>query len=169
MGPMRGLATLLLLLAGCDLVLGLEESSHMCPSTFDETGHALVFADVEWPAAEATCRTFQLPDSSQQTHLVVLSDAAETAAVIALAGDRPVWVGLTDRRTEGGFTWITRERAPVPWAPQQPNETPEYAQDCGLLGVEGIEDKPCEEGMDAFIPSAFVCECDANAVDPETF
>ncbi len=160
---------LLLWLSGCDLVFGLEDASSACPSTFDEAGHAIVFADVDWPSAEASCRSFQLPDSSRQPHLVVLSSAAETAAVIALAGDTPVWVGLTDRRFEGGFTWITRERAPVPWAPGQPNETSDYAQDCALLTPQGIEDKPCEAGVDAFIPSAYACECDANVVDPETF
>lgn len=60
-------------------------------------------------------------------HLVTINGAAENAWVYSTFGSfggvgRGLWIGLTDRTTEGTFTWVSGETSAYRnWAPGEPN------------------------------------------------
>jgi hypothetical protein len=99
------------------------------------------------------------------THLVVLGGEPERIGLTN--GSTPVmgnsWIGLSDRRTEGTFEWVTAEPTsgyPMvgmqpPWDTDDPDDAG-GAEDCGRFKLTFVlEDKPCGDSL------RYVCECDA--------
>ena len=57
-------------------------------------------------------------------HLVTINSAEEDAFVFSLAERNPVWIGLTDRDSEGTWTWVTGEPLNYTnWYPGQPDKS----------------------------------------------
>ena len=87
------------------------------------------------------------------TYIVVPDDAAELAAVVTLAGTA-IWVGVTDRATEGMF--LTALGAPatyLPWAAGQPDDKAP-GEDCVAAATTNLySDERCNQSKRT------VCEC----------
>ena len=106
---------------------------------------------ITWVLADEDC-------ALRGGYLATVSDREENEFVAALA-DVPVWIGLSDQDTEGGFRWVTGERVEfVNWATNNPYSENEL-QDCVRL-IEGgqWDDSECDSisGRD----NAYVCEFD---------
>jgi hypothetical protein len=120
-------------LAGCDVVLGLEERRDGgaaepldatrpdgepvgCPASYDRilqttaSRYRVVGSKTSWPAARALCAS----DKPGFTHLIVLSNEQEWRALLRepevyLTEAEGTWVGFSDVRLEGDFLWVTNE------------------------------------------------------------
>lgn len=76
-------------------------------------------------------------------HLVTIGNAAENASLIAngLVGT-PKWIGITDKDSEGTWTWISGESSTYTnWSPGQPDNSTASnttgGQDYGVIGTTG--------------------------------
>lgn len=119
-----------------------------------------------WLQAASLCVTDELSGSVSRTHLLVLDDDAERSALASLNPGLVVWIGASDRRTEGTFQWNTLE--PIvgypppsngPWGSGQPDDGGDGSggvmEDCVLmLANADFVDADCG------IAAAYVCECD---------
>lgn len=152
-------------LAGADLA-GRCVSSAGCPASYTATvpgssaRYRAVLQAAPWPAAQEDCA-----DDGVGTHLVVIGSAIERSGVGALIGD-DLWIGLSDRVTEGTFRWVTGVASPfTAWAAGQPDGGA-GGDDCAEqkhMMMAGWHDQPCEE------PLPYVCECDGVAPDPAAY
>lgn len=138
------LYVVLLCLAGCDRLFGLEQvdpptttdaavgdsrsdssdaapdAAVQCPAAYDLalTGYPSRYRAgaiyTTWDAAETACAL----DMPGGTHLVVLDDDGERVALFAELGNRGItgsqWISLNDRQSEGTFVWITAQEASPP-------------------------------------------------------
>ncbi len=121
--------------------------------------YRVVAQPAPWLDAQNDCG-----DDGAATHLVVLGTEQERTGVVALIGDS-VWIGLTDRETEGMFRWVTRAPSTFEaFANGQPDGS--TAEDCveqkRTMGG-AWHDQPCT------LPFGYVCECDGVAADPTAF
>jgi hypothetical protein len=121
------------------------------------SSYRVVGGVTQWRAAEVDCE-----DDGFGTHLAVIDDAAEMAAVDVLQTGAH-WVGASDRITEGAFLAVTGGPALfLPWDTGQPNNA--FGQDCVEASENGLfNDLQCG----AF--RQFVCECDGVPADPAAF
>lgn len=89
------------------------------------------------------------------TYLAIPDDAAELQAIVALAAQPAVWVGLTDQVVEGTFMTVRGMPAPfLPWAAGQPDDKPP-GEDCvAALPDSTLDDQQCSNSLRA------VCECE---------
>jgi hypothetical protein len=128
----------------CDGVV--DEVSVCCIATTpDVESYVLCTEPRSWAEAEAAC----LADGWVP---VVVDDQAENAWVFELVSwlGADLWLGLTDRDTEG--TWLTSEGEPPPWYGWQDGEpnnhtgTNAEGQDCAgfVLSTEAWHDLDCE-------------------------
>jgi hypothetical protein len=149
-------ALVVVLLTGCDLLF-LEQEK--CPEAFAEKRYLFIKNEMPWTAAEATCRA--QAGGSRQSHLAVVGSMEEFETLKAMANGSDFFVGLTNRKDDTLFRWITPERTdPIPWAPAQPEGSPDQ---CGALYSDGIHDNDCAQAND------FICECDGFDVDTDRF
>jgi hypothetical protein len=143
-----------------------------CPSTYTITvvggsKYRLVTANKPWDSAQADCLADQLTNSSRHTHLAVVTDNQEIAAIAAVvAGD--TFVGLSDRITEGAYIWVTDEITAFPGASGAPWGTNEplasATADCVTESPNGaLRVVDCGNSRD------YICECDAYAADPTRY
>lgn len=175
---MRIVSSVVVLLAGCQLVFPLDEKSTpptsdaledsgvvTCPEFYETGSTGIYFAESEptsWPAAKSKCESH-----GATTHLVVISDFSEFDVVRGLVGAEGFSIGLS-RRQSPAFIWVTAEPTTFaatpgeePWAPGEPNNggaggTPE---DCAVVRVDGLlNDIVCST-----FQTGFVCECDKFA------
>ncbi len=124
---------------------------------------AYLFCTAE-PLDFAGARTFC---QALGAELVIIESAQENAFLKPLSSD-PLWIGLSDRDTEGSFQWVDGSTPSVTdWRDGEPNDSG-GAEDCaGLWGGgadRGWNDFPCD------LLQGFVCE-DAvvrGAPDPGT-
>ena len=112
---------------------------------------------VKWLDAEQACEADGL------AHLVVLDSDAERDAVRALDGAN-LWVGLSDRVSEGTFLRVTNGTATyLPWLFGEPNDSGGN-EDCVELKIsgfsDGFNDNNCQTS------DAYVCECDGEPANP---
>lgn len=142
----------------CPPSYGLQRPSSMSRYRYQATS-------TTWDAAEAACAA----DSTGGTHLVVLDDDTERSELITMLAQRgitaSVWIGLTDRTTEGNYRWVTAQEVgspPLttpPWAAGQPDDQ-NGTQDCVRIeGATGgspgfFDDGECSSSFQ------YVCECD---------
>ncbi|HEY5923357.1 MAG TPA: C-type lectin domain-containing protein [Kofleriaceae bacterium] len=189
-------------LAGCDKLFGLlpiktvdassdavadavddttRDGNDACPQSYNltftgaTTQYRYVDASSGWLAAELTC----FMDTSTRTHLVVLTDdnerAALAGALVMSSVTSSVWLGLSDRQKEDAFLWVTDEpvgmppRTSPPWIIGQPDNQG-VAQHCvRMAGTNAGQDATLFDDSDCTLPLDFVCECDAFAPDPTNF
>lgn len=115
-----------------------------------------------WLQAEQDCEDDAgAVTSPAATHLIVLDEAAERAAMIAgLAGNGNLndqWVGATDLADEGTVAYVTAQQTTLTLAPGMQDDN----KDCIRMKSGGnTEFRDCEE------QNRFVCECDGAAADP---
>lgn len=188
----------LLCLTGCDRLFGLEhlepppdggrgdadvredaggdtgDGGPLCPLSYDiqlpdsPTRYRYAVTNTSWDAAESDCAS----DTTGGTHLIVLDDDRERSELMTALTARgltdSVWIGLSDRVSEGVWLWVTAQevsRPPLtspPWAAGQPDDAA-GAQDCvRILGPQSVsptllDDSECSSTLD------YVCECDGYA------
>ena len=185
-------------LSGCDKLFGLVHVAEVdasvnghsdggptdgiCPSSYSlklagfSTSYRYEPLASDWRGAELRCEA-ELPG---RTHLIVIQGEDERVA-LTLALDTAgfeghVWIGLSDRRVEGQFKWVTDEDvggAPPPmmppWGSGEPNDTG-GDQDCvRMVGLSSpseatmFTDEACSEVF------GFLCECDDFPPAPQNF
>jgi hypothetical protein len=122
----------------------------------------------EWLTAAATCAGDKLVGSTKYTHLVVLANTNEGLSLAQMLGFGSMWLGLSDRRMEGTYRWVTAE--PIngyppangsPWANGEPDNA--LGQDCVVSQNGQLADTQCSASSSA------VCECDDYPDDPSRY
>lgn len=160
-------------LAACDLVFPLNAPSgggpSGCPPAYTPRSagtYRLVTATTSWDVAVEVCKTDQagVHGGNLHTHLVVLSDNAEFADVLGLAGSSMFWIGLHDQQVPLEFHWVSTEDAMLagvypppngsPWLGGEPNNNNDNER-CVDISMNAFDDEVCS------VPLAYVCECDA--------
>jgi len=122
--------------------------STSCYRFFDDT--------VTWLQAENDCEA-----EGGLTHLAVITSPDEVTAIRLLAGDDIIWIGLTDRVTEGEFLWVTNTPTIYTyWGSGEPNDA--GGEDCGEMTAAGTwNDHECASAT----PRRYVCETDSLLAD----
>ena len=175
-------------LSGCDQLFGLvhvddqPDASGACPASYDimfaesTTQYRYVADNTTWDGAEESCANH----TNINTHLVVLTDDNErlplAAALKARLVTTSVWIGLSDRKVEGEFLWVTREQVGMPpiqmppWSAGQPDNQGGTQHCVRMYGTDAaggaatlFDDGECG------VPLDYVCECDAWAPEPMNF
>jgi len=117
-----------------------------------------------WPAAAADCA-----DAPGKTHLAVLGPTdAERSELSNAIGSNAAWLGLSDRRTQNTYLWVTSEDTMgypnnLPWVNNMTGGT--QSGDCVFARTTAdLDTADCNLAM-----HSFVCECDAFADDPTRY
>jgi Lectin C-type domain len=144
----------------------------VCPPTYTislpstTSRYRLASSGLDWTTANGTCAADQTSPKGF-THLVVFADRQEQTDLEAIVGD--VWVGYSDRISEGTFLATTSEpigdyvalHSPA-WAAGEPNAG--VNEDCAEIILEGgLNDNNCA------LTRMYVCECDGYANDPSHY
>jgi hypothetical protein len=132
-----------------------------CPAGYNPlpgmpTGHRYrkVGTPQTWVAQSAACTL-----TAASAYLAIPDDAAELAALEALAGDTPFWVGIHDMTTNGTFVTVRGTPATfLPWAGGEPDNNASPAEDCvAAVSATQIADDRCDTGSTRYIG---ICECE---------
>lgn len=137
-----------------------------CPLGYT-SGYRYIAAVQSWRAAEADCEN----DSSGRTHLIVINDQAELAAINA-AISTDLWVGVVRNPAPDRSSWqwraVTGGPATfLPWEAGQPDNASGNQLVVSLIDASGLL-----RDVDISSTRAALCECDglppidANYVDP---
>jgi hypothetical protein len=137
----------------------------VCPASYTKVGTSsyryVSNQAIPWLSAEDACVL-----DGTNTHLIVLDDDAERTTV-QMVIDKNVWIGLSDRVTEGTFVPVTDQQTNYPpelgppWAAGQPDNAGPNENCVQLLETTGeLEDVACGNGR------AYICECDGFPEDP---
>jgi hypothetical protein len=128
-----------------------------CPATFTTVAGAgahvyKVIANTDsWTKQQTACRAFTL-----NAYLMVPDDAAELAAVDAVAGAAQYWVGINDIANEGVFINVLdmMPQTFLPWQPPAPDNAGP-GEDCveAISASNKLNDDRCNSAR------AAVCEC----------
>lgn len=176
----RSAIALLALLGGCGRVdfgpttgadAALDLDAHPSPTDPCEPPYQVAAGScyrvstrfVSWPEAEADCE-------KDGAHLATIIDVPEHFTLHGLSSNAAVseiWIGYTDRVTEGTFRWIS------------PGGLDPSNNECffGPAGVNNTGGTDCvvQESLnecgdwfvrDCVIPRPYICERDGNAADP---
>ncbi len=134
-----------------------------CPASYLQMAagrYRVATSPLPWADAQADC----VDDAAGKTHLVVVDDNEELQGLAALIGD-DVWLGYTDRSTEGTFRWVNGATSSfTAWAQNEPDDGG-AAQDCVQQKRAPTKwyDTSCTDAL------AYVCECDGVPPDPSTY
>lgn len=112
-----------------------------------------------WDVAERACEA-----DGRGSHLVVFNDAPEMNAIEALVMGTEIWVGITDRVTDGTFLDVMGE-LPL-FKPQWQSMDPSFpGPGCVQFnpGSRLIHDQACTTLV------AYVCECDGIPAKPSSY
>lgn len=104
----------------------------------------------QWLNSENDC------EEGPGMHLLTVDGPAELAALAPLTGSNAIWIGLTDRITEGTFLAVTGEQPPfTPWAAGAPTAG---GGDCVSWDpmTNTFADDACNLSRDR------ICECDGR-------
>ncbi|MCC6997257.1 MAG: C-type lectin domain-containing protein [Deltaproteobacteria bacterium] len=117
--------------------------------------YKLVTTTRGWVDAEHSCE-------ADGAHLVVIDGDDENTRVGALSSSE-LWIGLSDRITEGSFMTVNGATPFLPWSGNQPDDF--FGEDCVVRYSNGrFNDADCSD-----IPHAYVCECDGLEVRAGTY
>jgi hypothetical protein len=177
-------AVVVVVLAGCNEILGIEPFTSRPPSG-DAAGHAQdamdVMRDVGAPACASSYgnifngHRYQIAQVGDQKafdaaddvcridggHLVKIEDAGENLVIqniIASTGN--AWIGLSDRAMEGTFVWSIDGAVAVytAWSNGEPNNSGGNENCVVETTANGTwNDTNCDN------VESYVCECDASA------
>lgn len=145
-----------------------------CPQGFahpyENSQYRYIAAPQTWPDALAFCHSLDDPTSTKRVHLAVLTSDFERSthiSVVVVGSASAFWIGLSDTAIEGTYQWVTAESVPYPsdasWGPFEPSEGPD--DDCVRVEYSNnnLDSMPCAT------TSAFVCECDDYASQPDNY
>ena len=148
--------------AAADAAIDAGIDATLCPGGYIDLGvpgsrYRIGAAAAPWLQAERDCED---DSDGAATHLLVLDDAAELAAIDPRVTQ--AWIGLSDRRTENDFLAVTGGHPLFqPWGAGEPND--QFGEDCAEIDGPVINDEECNNQQ------LFVCECDGRAADPATY
>jgi hypothetical protein len=120
--------------------------------------------NTSWDAAQAACLGDQPPGNTRHTHLAVVTDDMELAAITA-AATNDQWIGLSDRVTEGTYVWVTDEvtayppTSGTPWGTNEPQAGTTI--NCVVASKSGGQLRVQQCGN----ARSYICECDGHAND----
>lgn len=134
-----------------------------CPMTYAATAgryYRLSTTQAGWAGAAADCA-----DDSPTSHLVVIGTPAELTLVNnTFSDENEIWIGLSDRITDGTFLWVTTEDTmgypPASGAPWQ------------NLGTGPCVQHKIPDGFntrDCGLTRRYLCECDGYPNDPSRY
>jgi hypothetical protein len=133
-----------------------------CAATYDKSfgisSYRLETTAVAWDVAERACEA-----DGRGMHLVLFGDSPEMNAVERIEMGTPIWVGLTDRITDGEFVNVTGPMPLfMPWRTDDPSFT---GPGCVAFdpNARTYHDVACNT------PVAYVCECDGMRAKPGSF
>lgn len=130
-----------------------------CPASYtaivgQTSKYRTVRTPLGWAAAETDCE-----NDGAGTHLAVVDNATEHAAVDALTG-ASIWFGLTDLKAEGNPLWVT-------------GAAPVYTNYGTMQNTAGYDCAGIYQGKwawgDCTTLINYVCECDGIAADPTAY
>ncbi|MFN0247040.1 MAG: C-type lectin domain-containing protein [Kofleriaceae bacterium] len=154
---------LLAVVSACDYVYDLERPPPSCPREYgrvDGREYLRINGAFTWQEASERCETTR-GSFLGYTHLAIVDDENELAAIRDEYTPTPMWLGHIDLAVEGTFVPITTQDVVLPsgtppWNTDQPNDL-DPGQDCVHLDNMGLlDDKSCT--TDVFDA---LCECDA--------
>jgi len=127
-------------------------------ATYGQSRYRLVPAAETWDSAEHACEV-----DGRGMHLVLLDDSPERGAIENLAMGTVIWVGLTDRLTDGTFLNVTGTM-PL-FTPWQNNDPSRVGPGCVQFdpSARTYHDVACTTTL------AYVCECDEIPANPGSF
>jgi hypothetical protein len=119
-----------------------------------DSAYRVVTAGARWLAAETACEA----DEPGATHLAIVDAMTELAAIHEVT-TATVWVGLSDRRSEGSWQWVSGTAQPLGTPLWKMGEPSAGGKDnCGLLDMAGHSDAiNCDDAR------PYLCECDGVA------
>jgi hypothetical protein len=124
-----------------------------CAATYMMIGlssYRFTATPADWNVAEHACEV-----DGRGSHLVVFDDSLEMNKIEAIVSGIPIWVGVTDRVTDGKFLDVMGD-LPV-FLPQWQSMDPSLpGPGCVQFNPSSrlIHDQPCTTQV------AYVCECD---------
>lgn len=138
-----------------------------CPAEFGGGRYLFVNTLMEWPAAEAYCKSLDsTPTVAPYVHLVVVNNATELGQLTPTGTPMDdAWLGYTDSKLNAGgspdpakFLWVTDEQAQpgfAMWTTGQPDDSsgPRCAYKNFSNGL--MHDRTCTGHT-----RTFFCECD---------
>ena len=143
----------------------------VCPATYGPVmgvgSYRFHAVPTTWAAAQAACAAEQVAGSTRFTHLAVIEVDQERSRLAATFQMRS-WIGLTDRRSEGEFRWVTSSgpalpQAGSPWTANEPDHA-NPADDCVEMGTTADY---AESDCGALL--VYWCECDAHPIVATSF
>ena len=151
----------------------VDAASASCPPVFGGGRHLFVNMLMEWPAAEAYCKSLDsTPTAAPYVHLVVVNDATELGQLTPTGTPMDdAWLGYTDSKLNPGgspdpakFLWITNEQVQpgfAMWTTGQPDDSsgPRCAYKNFSNGL--MHDRTCTGHT-----RTFFCECDQFPENP---
>ena len=133
-----------------------------CAATYvmiGQSSYRFTATPADWDVAEHACEL-----DGRGSHLVVFGDALERNKIEALVSGIVIWVGLTDRVTDGTFVDVMGD-APA-YLPQWQSMDPSFAgPGCVQFNPSSrlIHDQACSTQV------AYVCECDGIPARPASY
>lgn len=134
-----------------------------CAASYDyvygQSHYRFAPAADSWDNAERTCEA-----DGRGSHLVVFNDAPEMNAIEGLVNSTVIWVGLSDRVTDGTFLDVMGEH-PL-FKPQWQNMDPSFP---GPGCVDFTPSSRLIHDLACSTPVAYVCECDGIRAQPSSY
>jgi hypothetical protein len=162
--------------AGADSGAIADGGASSCPAAFGGGRYLFVNTLMEWPAAEAYCRSLAATASAAPyVHLVVINDSTELGLLTPTGTPLDdAWIGYTDSKSPSSstdaatiaanFRWVTDEQAApgfAMWSSGQPDNssTPRCGYKSFSTGL--MHDRTCTGHT-----RTFFCECDQFPENP---
>jgi hypothetical protein len=141
---------------GANMIVGAPCVGYSTWPGFTSTYRVDPIGTNDWLVAEQACE-------QDGAHLIVVDDAAEHAEVHARVGSN-VWIGLSDRVTEG--TYVHATGAPLGYEGWPSTIQMNTGEDCVfILTNANYEDSTCV----TMNPIAYACECDGIPASPAAY
>jgi hypothetical protein len=126
----------------------------MLLGAFNNSRYRVVDESEDWDAAQAAC----LADGH---HLAIPDDASELNAMYTALVTENIWIGVTDRITEGTYLRVTGGvQTYLPWDIGEPD-----MEDC--IYIDGLTTQLVAQGCSS--GRRYICECDGAPTDPASY